>query len=232
MFIDEKYFKTYIPFPGDSIVKENIEFSAGKHKLTAYEFYAGADSIQCSIEFFVKDYVINELLSPISGETIMTKPKFLWARIEDYEKYWIEVDTSLNFENPIISDSNINKTEYEPKISLETNRYFWRVRVRSYFYPYNSWGKWSYTDSFYLKRWEYICEAGWSKRMGGACLIFDGRLFLLGGKSYNSYNNDVWYSYNGINWIKSGDAQWSVRSLFSSVIFNDKLWVIGGKYLS
>lgn len=58
------------------------------------------------------------------------------------------------------------------------------------------------------------------------------RLWIIGG-SNASYKNDVWSSYDGINWIQeTAKAKFSARNNHQVVSFNDgrsdKLWLIGG----
>jgi len=48
----------------------------------------------------------------------------------------------------------------------------------------------------------------------------------------SSYRNDVWYSGNGVNWIRATDsAGWSARVGHKSVVFNEKIWITGGYHM-
>ena len=77
-------------------------------------------------------------------------------------------------------------------------------------------------------------SAGWSGRLDHASVAFDGKLWMLGGRHYDRYDddiyhNDVWYSANGANWTRAtSSAGWSGRDRHTSVVFDDKIWVIGG----
>jgi hypothetical protein len=47
------------------------------------------------------------------------------------------------------------------------------------------------------------------------------------------YDNDVWYSSDGANWIQAtNSAGWSSRDGHTSVVHDNKMWVIGGDYLN
>jgi hypothetical protein len=71
-------------------------------------------------------------------------------------------------------------------------------------------------------------SAGWSTRRYPASVVFDNKIWVIGGYG-GSYRNDVWYSNNGINWTQAtASAGWSARYGHTSVVFNNKMWVIGG----
>ena len=68
---------------------------------------------------------------------------------------------------------------------------------------------------------------GWSARREHTSVVFDDKLWVLGGND-GSYEDDVWYSENGISWTQATDsADWSARMEYASLVFNDKLWVLG-----
>ncbi|MBX3451690.1 MAG: galactose oxidase [Planctomycetaceae bacterium] len=78
-------------------------------------------------------------------------------------------------------------------------------------------------------------DAGWSARMAGAVVVFQDKLWLLGGiqKYYFGDNsdlkNDVWCSDDGVNWTCVTEAAaWPARAYHQAVAFNGKLYVFGG----
>jgi N-acetylneuraminic acid mutarotase len=87
------------------------------------------------------------------------------------------------------------------------------------------------------KNWAMLTrEAEWQKRSDNGSLVFDNKMWIFGGRDTNSNHNlaaknDVWYSENGIKWIKqAGQAPWTVRSGGTSVVFKDQLWIFSGKH--
>ena len=91
---------------------------------------------------------------------------------------------------------------------------------------------WSSSDG---TNWtEETSSAGWPERSYHTVVVFDDKMWVLGGSKYwpwppTSYN-DVWSSSDGINWTrKTANAGWSPRSRHTSVVFNDKMWVLGGQ---
>ncbi|HNX16939.1 MAG TPA: hypothetical protein PKM50_01265, partial [Methanoregula sp.] len=76
--------------------------------------------------------------------------------------------------------------------------------------------------------------ANWSPRFGHTSLVFDNKMWVIGGegvdnRGYSTNYNDAWYSTNGSTWIQAtGNASWLARTQHQSVIFGHRMWVIGG----
>ncbi len=67
----------------------------------------------------------------------------------------------------------------------------------------------------------------WSARSNHSSVVFDDKLWVLGGND----KNDVWYSEDGSTWTQAtSSAAWSARNEHTSVVFDDKLWVLGGGF--
>lgn len=61
-------------------------------------------------------------------------------------------------------------------------------------------------------------------------VVFDNKLWVIGGRGTGESKNDVWSSTDGISWSEeTPNAQFSKRYGHTMVIFQNKLWVIGGK---
>lgn len=83
------------------------------------------------------------------------------------------------------------------------------------------------------KDWtQTTANAGWPPRAYHGAVVFDGKIWVLGGGNYvPKYNglNDVWCSRDGITWTKVTEAApWHARLWFSSVVYRDRIWVLGG----
>ncbi|MBE8190524.1 MAG: hypothetical protein HAW58_06740 [Candidatus Thioglobus sp.] len=71
-------------------------------------------------------------------------------------------------------------------------------------------------------------ETEWAGRLDHTSVIFDNKMWVLGGRD-NSRFNDVWSSSDGITWTQvTASAAWPKRNSHTSVVFNNKMWVIGG----
>jgi leucine-zipper-like transcriptional regulator 1 len=86
---------------------------------------------------------------------------------------------------------------------------------------------WYSTDGM---NWTQLTQSfPWEPRFGHTSVVFDNKVWLMGGSVFHAYYNDVWYSNDCSNWIQANEsAPWSARFGHSSVVLNNKLWVMGG----
>lgn len=85
--------------------------------------------------------------------------------------------------------------------------------------------------------WIQVClEAPWHGRRGHTTVVYDNKLWVLGG-IYNVGSghyghavllNDVWFSLEGVDWTEVNTVPWEPRVAHASVVFDGKLWVLGG----
>ena len=79
-------------------------------------------------------------------------------------------------------------------------------------------------------------DAGWSRRRDHTSVVFNNRIWVLGGLRSHSvaseaYLNDVWSSVNGIDWIRvTANADWFGRDGHATAVFDGQIWVMGGDY--
>ena len=78
-------------------------------------------------------------------------------------------------------------------------------------------------------------DAGWTPRIASAVVVFQGKMWLLGGtENYyfgdaTSLKNDVWFSVDGRHWEQATNhAGWSPRAYHQAAVLNDRLYVFGG----
>ena len=78
--------------------------------------------------------------------------------------------------------------------------------------------------------WEKLGAAGWSPRMGHAVLVFDNRIWVMGGRDFANPLNDVWaYDPTTSKWdCVQSEAEWGPRCLFRPTVFNNQIWLFGG----
>ncbi|MEX0643596.1 MAG: hypothetical protein WD468_12910 [Pirellulales bacterium] len=84
--------------------------------------------------------------------------------------------------------------------------------------------------------WIRVVEhAPWSARGYQRVLVYENKLWLLGGGNYRTptdkivANNDVWSSSDGVNWTRVAEhAQWSPRIWHEAIVYNDEIWILGG----
>jgi hypothetical protein len=68
----------------------------------------------------------------------------------------------------------------------------------------------------------------WSQRDGAGALVFNGKIFLLGGWNHETVVNEVWVSDNLFEWSRLPDAPWQARHGAGWVVHNGKIYVVGG----
>jgi len=78
-------------------------------------------------------------------------------------------------------------------------------------------------------------RAGFSPRLAGGAVVFNNRMWILGGtENYYfgddaSLKNDVWSSADGVAWRQeTASAGWSARAYHQAVAHAGKIWVMGG----
>jgi hypothetical protein len=95
---------------------------------------------------------------------------------------------------------------------------------------------WTTTDG---KTWTEVKprEPYWSSRgMIGGGVVFNGRLWILGGGTYNTpttqarkYFNDVWSTSDGVHWKNhTHQASWPTRQYHHVTVYDGRMWVLGG----
>ena len=80
-------------------------------------------------------------------------------------------------------------------------------------------------------------NAPWPPRgMIGGGVVFRGRMWILGGGTYDTpgrpqrtFFNDVWSSADGVDWRRHVEfAPWEPRQYHEVAVFDDKMWVLEG----
>ncbi len=80
-------------------------------------------------------------------------------------------------------------------------------------------------------------HADWSPRgMIGGGAVFNGRMWILGGGTYDTpstptrkFHNDVWSSADGVSWTRHVEsAPWPPRQYHEVAVFDNQMWVMEG----
>jgi len=99
---------------------------------------------------------------------------------------------------------------------------------------------WTSTDGV---GWQQVTpvEPYWSARgMIGGSAVMNGRIWILGGGTYDTpttptrkFYNDVWSSVDGIHWTEhTANAPWHPRQYHEVAVWDDRLWVMEGYHSS
>jgi hypothetical protein len=81
-----------------------------------------------------------------------------------------------------------------------------------------------------FKRWEVLAaESNLPARVFYGAVVFQDKMWLLGGFDGHTYYNDVWNSSDGVHWTRIAEhAGWSPRDADMVPVFKNRIWVIGG----
>jgi len=90
--------------------------------------------------------------------------------------------------------------------------------------------------------WYSSNGADWTEATGNAAfsprwllssVVYDNKMWVIGGASPSSSLNDVWSSSDGINWTYATlNAGFSPRAYQTAVVYNNYMWVIGSSSLN
>ena len=79
--------------------------------------------------------------------------------------------------------------------------------------------------------WHQYPDAGWPARMGHAVVVFQKRIWVMGGRDQaGNALNDVWtFDVGKSKWTRVHETAWnSGRCLINPVVFEDRIWLYGG----
>ena len=158
-------------------------------------------------------------------------PTLVWQEAEDDDSVTYDIHLSLD-NDPALLKQDIVDTSYELIENLFLNQtYYWKVVAKddkgnsteSEIYSFT-------TKGLNLPSTPLTDSAAFSKRAGHTSLVFDNKIWVIGGYDGTNYHNDVWFSSDGINWTEAtGNAPFSTRWKHASVVYDNKIWVIGGQ---
>ena len=76
---------------------------------------------------------------------------------------------------------------------------------------------------------EVASSSTWSGRNAHNSVVFNNKIWVMGGYDGSVYKNDVYSSVDGITWTQeTSTADWQTRGYFGLEVYNNKMWVIGG----
>ncbi|HLA72291.1 MAG TPA: hypothetical protein VK624_12330 [Steroidobacteraceae bacterium] len=84
------------------------------------------------------------------------------------------------------------------------------------------------------QHWNFVtADTGFARRAPGTTVVFNDRLWMLGGLIGDSFGadwiNEIWSTGDGTTWRRDAvHAPWTGRSGHTALVFNNRLWVLGG----
>ena len=77
--------------------------------------------------------------------------------------------------------------------------------------------------------WEKLAVP-WRERSGQCSVVFDDKMWVLGGRQGNTSFNDVWCTADGKQWEQANKkADWPARYGHVALVHEGRMWVLGGK---
>jgi hypothetical protein len=90
---------------------------------------------------------------------------------------------------------------------------------------------WSSEDG---KEWKFLGNAPWERRHCSGRASFKNKFWIIGGDcNQGHYQNDIWATEDGVNWVKVLDSiPWIPRMNFGVQVFDNKIWLVGGERIN
>ncbi|MGA2508216.1 MAG: hypothetical protein ABSF80_12150, partial [Chitinispirillaceae bacterium] len=80
--------------------------------------------------------------------------------------------------------------------------------------------------------WTFAGNAGFSARSNHTAVVYNNKIWIIGGDDGSHLLSDVWCSSDGVSWVQVTDsANFPGREYHSSVVFDNKIWIFGGNNL-
>ncbi len=73
-------------------------------------------------------------------------------------------------------------------------------------------------------------EAPWRGRLSAGSVVFNDKIWIMGGVKDGEFLNDIWSSSDGVHWkLEMSEAPWSKRQIHHTpVVLDGKMWLLGG----
>ncbi len=78
---------------------------------------------------------------------------------------------------------------------------------------------------------EATSNTGFTGRASSGQVVYDGKMWVIGGYDGTNLNNEAWSSDDGITWTQfpaDASSDFSERVSAGTVVYNNKIWIIGG----
>jgi hypothetical protein len=72
-------------------------------------------------------------------------------------------------------------------------------------------------------------EAAFSERQNYQCAVFDGKMWVIAGRTKEGRTNEVWSSSDGADWTLEGLADFDPRGGPAVAVLGSNLWLVGGQ---
>lgn len=94
------------------------------------------------------------------------------------------------------------------------------------------------TEGFSNDIWSSVDGISWVEENSNAefsprgfhkALVFDDKIWIIGGAGGQDNFNDIWYSENGKEWVEATPKNmFQMKNQFTALFHNNKIWILGG----
>ena len=221
-------FISTITAPSNSISTNSISTSGTYYWKIIAKYNGCSSNISVSSAFNVLEYInVSNLTTKgdiCAGETQTLT--FNTTASHSYEVYY-DTDGAADINGATLVGTVISPNNNISINNLTTEQnYYFKVRAHTG----TCYGDWIVSNSFYVDGWiQATSNAPWNKRNDHSSVVFDNKIWVLGGYVDGTYYNDVWYSSDGANWtLATLHAPWGERFEHRSLVFDNKMWIFGG----
>lgn len=162
----------------------------------------------------------------------LTNPEFSWEEAIDPDgnavTYSLFLNEGLDSPSTLIAE-NLTETSFVLETVLPRNtQYSWQVVASdSEGASTNSEVQSFVTRPIIVS--ELVSNAEFDGRTEHASLVYNDKIWIIGGVDQFEVADDIWSSTDGATWIKeTNNADFSSRGEHGAVVFNDKMWVVAG----
>jgi len=175
------------------------------------------------------------LLAVEDNDTVVNRtPTLSWEQATDPDgdmvKYDVYVDTNSDPQIKVASDLQTTSFTIGDTLDLVSD-YYWKVLAKDGNGGETFSGIFQFKTSGFLKTSPINDNAAISLLDAHEALVFQDKIWLLGGFANNQVENEVWSSADGLTWDgprANSEPKFTPRFFHKAAVFQDKMWVIGG----
>ncbi len=177
------------------------------------------------------DFDLLTVQDQASGVELMAS--FSWETAVDPDADAVTYDVFLgNQTDPTIKvASDISTTSYNHTVRLPLlSNYYWKVVAKDGQGGERESDIFSFTTRNINSAQQMVDQAPFMKRSNQSAVVFDNKLWMIGGTDNLENFNDVWNSENGQSWVSSTSmGNFEARDQHTSVVFDNRMWVVAGR---
>ena len=177
-----------------------------------------------------------------TGEIVVSIsfPEIAASAAASYDLYWSADASADGSDKDTWSDldsagsASTTATEHKVTFSSDQDLYFYlsasKAGVES---DFGARHRLQLTSAADASKWLSAGDAPWTARYGHTSVVFQDKMWVIGGAGDSGRSSDVWSSTDGFDWQQvKFISPWAARSSHTSVVYDagdgEKIWILGG----